>query len=98
MEFVATTEDGQLVRYRDPKRYRWLAAFISPVLALATVGLCVATSSPWPLFLPLVHSFVLIPFLDGVFGEDAHNPPDAIVPVLSQDPYYRVLMHVDIAM
>lgn len=97
MEFVATTDDGQVVRYQDHKRYRWLAAFISPALGLATVFLYAATNSPWVLFLPLLHAFFLIPFIDGLLGEDAHSPPDAIVPVLSQDPYYRVLMYVDIA-
>ena len=98
MEFVATTEDGQVVRYRDRKRYGWLAAFISPLLGLATAAAYVATNSPWMLFLPLVYSFVLIPAIDGVLGEDTHNPPDAIVPVLSQDPYYRLIMYVDIGM
>ena len=39
MEFVAHSADGQMVRYKDPKRYAWLAAFIGPFLGIATVFL-----------------------------------------------------------
>ena len=97
MEFVARSDDGQTVRYKDPKRYAWLAAFISPFLGLATVALYFATGAqPWVLFVPLAYLFVLIPIADGLFGEDSHNPPDAIVPLLAADPYYRSLLYADI--
>jgi alkane 1-monooxygenase len=99
MEFVARAEDGQWVRYKDRKRYAWLAAFISPFLGLATVYAYFASGAqPWVLFVPLAYMFVLIPIVDGLCGEDAHNPPDVIVPLLAADPYYRTLLYVDIAL
>jgi alkane 1-monooxygenase len=97
MEFVARMEDGQTIRYRDRKRYAWLAAFISPFLGLAMVFLYVATGAQsWVLFLPLIYAFVFVPIVDGLFGEDSHNPPDAIVPLLAKDAYYRILLYVDV--
>src|SRR5271167_746065 len=97
MEFVARSADGRTVHYRDPKRYAWLAAFIGPFLGIATVFLYFATGAqPWVLFVPLAYVFVLIPIVDGLFGEDSHNPPDAIVPLLAADPYYRALLYADI--
>ena len=97
MEFVAHSADGQTVRYKDPKRYAWLAAFIGPFLGIATVLLYFASGAqPWALFVPLAYVFVLIPIVDGLFGEDSHNPPDAIVPLLAADPYYRSLLYADI--
>jgi alkane 1-monooxygenase len=95
MEFVAHDVDGKVVRYQDRKRYRWLAAFISPLLGIAAVLLYVVSLSAWFLFLPLVYAFVVIPLADALCGEDTHNPPDAIVPLLAQDVYYRKLLYVD---
>src|SRR5450631_1189615 len=95
MEFIARSENGQTVRYKDSKRYAWLTAFFSPLLGLAMVFLYVATGAPWVLFLPLIYAFVFVPIADGWFGEDAHNPPDEIVPLLAGDNYYRSLLYVD---
>jgi alkane 1-monooxygenase len=96
MEFVAQIGNGLTVRYRDRKRYAWLAAFISPFLGLGMVYAYVATGGQsWVLFLPLIYAFVFVPILDGVFGEDSHNPPDAVVPLMAKDVYYRALLYVD---
>ena len=97
MELVAVSQDGHTVRYKDPKRLAWLAAFISPFLGLTMVFLYFVTGAQsWVLFLPLIYAFVFIPIVDGLFGEDAHNPPDAIVPALAKDPYYRLLLYADV--
>jgi alkane 1-monooxygenase len=96
MEFVAQSEGGVTLRYKDRKRYAWLAAFISPFLGLGMVALYVATGGQsWLLFLPLIYAFVFVPLLDGLFGEDSHNPPDAVVPLLAKDVYYRALLYID---
>jgi len=99
MEFVAQAADGSSVRYVDRKRFGWLAAFISPLLCASSVFLYFATGgNAWVLFLPLLYTFALIPLIDGFLGEDTHNPPDAIVPLLAQDTYYRVLLYVDMCL
>ena len=96
MELVATGADGNVVRYIDRKRFGWLASFISPLLGVATVLLYFATGgTAWVLFLPLIYAFAVIPLLDAVLGEDTHNPPDAVVPLLAKDSYYRILLYVD---
>ena len=96
MEFVARGAEGEIVRYRDRKRYLWLLALISPLLGLATVLWFSLSQRPGVLFLPLAYTFMVIPLVDRFMGEDTHNPPDVIVPLLAQDPYYRALMYVDI--
>jgi alkane 1-monooxygenase len=96
---MARSADDETVRYRDPKRYAWLAAFISPLLGVAMVLLYVATGrQSWVVFLPLLYAFVFIPVADGALGEDAHNPPDLIVPLMARDNYYRALLYVDTAL
>ena len=97
MEFIAHSDDEKIVRYKDPKRYAWLTAFFSPFLGLAMVFLYLAVGAQsWVLFLPLIYAFVFVPIADGFFGEDTHNPPDAIVPLMSSDGYYRSLLYLDI--
>lgn len=99
MEFVAQSVEGQAIRYVDRKRYAWLAAYIGPAIGVATVLAYLATGgNAWLLLLPLAYAFVLIPLADGIFGEDAHNPPDAIVPLLAQDNYYRALLYIDVCL
>lgn len=41
--------------------------------------------------LPLVISYGLMPLLDALIGEDENNPPEAVVPQLDADRYYRWL-------
>lgn len=96
MNFVYRDDPSQF--YTDRKRFSWLAAFISPVLAIATVAGYVVTQSALVLFVPLLYAFVVIPMLDAALGEDANNPPDEVLPQMSQDNYYRMLLYVDIAL
>jgi alkane 1-monooxygenase len=43
------------------------------------------------LALPLLISYGLMPLLDALIGEDENNPPEAVVPQLDADRYYRWL-------
>jgi len=98
MEFVAQAANGTTIRYVDRKRYLWLAALSSPFIAVLTAWAYVASGVVWTLFLPLIYFFVWIPIVDSLLGEDAHHPPDAVVPAMTQDNYYRVLLYVDIVL
>ena len=80
--------------YRDPKRALWLIALSGPFLPAAAVALTLATGSELWLLTPLAYVYFAIPFLDGVLGEDAHNPPEAVVPQLVRDPYYHTILCV----
>ena len=39
-----------------------------------------------------------MPLADAIFGEDTHNPPEEVVPAMSRDNYYRVLLYVAIVL
>jgi len=45
-----------------------------------------------------VLSYFVIPVLDWLFGSDANNPPEEIVPQLEADPYYRRLTCLTVPM
>ena len=79
------------VEYRDRKRVWWLFSVVYPLLPL--LGLAAHAYTGWQLALgvPLLIGYGLLPLLDGLIGEDENNPPEAVVPQLEQDHYYRWL-------
>ena len=79
--------------YRDRKRGGWLLSVAGPGLAASGTGahLLGATHVGW-FFLPLVVFYLVIPLLDLWLGEDLGNPPEAAVPALEADPYYRAIL------
>ncbi|TCD14257.1 alkane 1-monooxygenase [Oricola cellulosilytica] len=96
MIFVATTRDGDEIRYRDTKRYLWWLSVAAPaVLGVSAILLWQTGALFWAAF-PLLFFFVAVPVLDMLFGEDANNPPEEVVEDLSGDSYYRVLLFCSI--
>jgi len=99
MSSVAPIDADAAVRYVDGKRYLWLAALSGPLIPLATVVTYLKFAAhPAILLVPLLYIYVWIPIADGIFGEDSHNPPEAAVPQLAADNYYRAILYVHIAM
>ena len=76
--------------YRDRKRLMWLLSVIGP--AAVTIGpvahLLGSTSEAW-FFVAFAFFYGVIPVLDWLLGEDLSNPPEAVVPRLEADRYYR---------
>jgi alkane 1-monooxygenase len=91
--FLVREVDGNTVRYRDNKRYLWFLSALFPLLPFVGMALMSGTGAEWTLWLPLLGVYVVIPLLDYLFPNDANNPPEAVVPQLEADPYYRVLVH-----
>jgi alkane 1-monooxygenase len=91
VSYQATTADGTRVEYRDRKRVWWMLSVVFPLLPFA--GMAAHAASGWQiaLGLPLVISYGLMPLLDALIGEDRNNPPEAVVPQLEEDRYYRWL-------
>ncbi len=89
--YTAIGPDGTRVGYRDRKRWAWTLSVLYPLLPL--LGLWAHHASGWSiaLGLPLVISYGLMPVLDALIGEDRNNPPEAVVPALDADRYYRWL-------
>ena len=99
MAFVAQTGDGRAIRYVDGKRYLWLSSLITPLIPLTGLGLYFLTGgNVLATVFPLVYAFVFIPLIDAALGEDTHNPPEEVVPLMAQDNYYRVLLYVAIVL
>jgi alkane 1-monooxygenase len=99
MSYVAVATDGRTVRYTDRKRYLWLLPLTGPCVPMLTVlAYHVFGPNPLWLFVPLAHVYVWIPVIDAILGEDTHNPPDEIVPMMVRDPYYPAILYLDIAL
>lgn len=95
MIFVRT-HDTENQRYTDGKRYLWLFSAAAPAIPLIGLWLLTVTENPaFALFAP-GFSFIFIPVLDMIFGEDPTNPPSEAVDVLSADNWYRLLLFASI--
>ncbi|MEO8123118.1 MAG: alkane 1-monooxygenase [Burkholderiales bacterium] len=89
--YQATDGLGKRVEYRDHKRWFWALSVVYPLLPFVGIAAHAATGRQILLGLPLLISYGLMPLLDALIGEDENNPPEAIVPQLEQDRYYRWL-------
>ena len=96
MIFVARTESGETVEYRDTKRWLWILSVLSPAVPMAAVYFMLESGNPLWALAPLVFYYVAVPLLDAVFGEDNDNPPDAVIEALASDNYYRALLFLSI--
>jgi len=89
--YAATGPAGERITYRDRKRHAWLLSVVWPLVPFAGLWAHHVTGREWALALPLVISYGLMPLADALFGEDENNPPEAVVPQLEADRYYRWL-------
>lgn len=80
--------------YVDHKRYLWLFSLLVPMTALTgpLMYMFVSPQILW-LWMPTVFSYAVIPVLDLIIGEDRSNPPEAAVPALEADHYYRYVTY-----
>ena len=93
MARVYVADDPQLgrVTYRDRKRAWWSLSVVYPLLPFTGMAAHAASGQQVGLALPLLISYGLMPLLDALIGEDENNPPEAVVPQLENDRYYRWL-------
>jgi len=82
------------ISFVDKRRWLWQLSMVYPLFPLVGIGVHHLTGYQAALFLPIVLVYGVIPLLDWVFGEDLNNPPEEVVPELSQDNYYRRLLHL----
>ena len=93
--FVLDTPEGT-VTYTDKKRWLWFLSLANPLIPLVGIAGHVATGNEIWLLLPLILMFIMSPLLDLTLGEDENNPPEALVPQLEEDYYYRVLTYLTV--
>lgn len=89
--YSAIDSAGRSVSYVDRKRAWWLLSVVYPLMPFAGIAAHAATGYTVALALPLLISYGLMPLLDAWIGEDRNNPPEAVVPQLEADRYYRWL-------
>jgi alkane 1-monooxygenase len=94
--YSSSDPDLGTIEYRDKKRYLWMLSVFLPLFPLIGILLYFQTGSQWSLGVPLLFSYVAIPVLDALFGSDSNNPPEAIVPQLEEDRYYRWLTYLTV--
>ncbi len=89
--FAYSDEQGQMRRYGDRKRAAWLLSVVYPLFPVYAVILHAWSGSEALLLTPLLLTYLGGPLLDALLGEDLSNPPEAVVPALESDRYYRLL-------
>lgn len=92
--YAYVTDEGRVLSYRDPRRWRWSLSVLFPLLPLLAIALADATGWRLLLWLPLLVSYGAIPLLDWLLGTDTNNPPEAVVRELEREPFYRLLTYV----
>lgn len=99
MAFIVSTATGGTIHYRDGKRYLWLASLSGPLIPMLVVALYFWTGGNLlTTVFPLAYTFIFVPLADAILGEDRHNPPEEVVPLMAKDNYYRVLLYVAIVL
>lgn len=82
--------------FRDQKRHWWwlpLFVAISPVLG---IWLTAHTGQLTWLWITPALWYIVLPIADALVGRDSRNPPDAVVPSLESDGYYKFLVFASI--
>jgi alkane 1-monooxygenase len=89
--YAAIDANGRPVSWRDRKRRAWALSVAWPLLPLLGLAGHHVSGMELAIGLPLVISYGLMPLLDALIGEDENNPPEAVVPQLDADRWYRAL-------
>lgn len=92
--YTATADNGETVSYSDKRRYLWMLGMIVPVLPVVGWGLVELTGLGVFWFFALIFVYTVIPVLDAVIKTDENNPPEAVVPELSSDAYYKWIVYL----
>lgn len=79
--------------WRDPKRYLWPLPILLATVPLIGYWLYLQTGSAWSWWLAPFVFYGVMPAMDLIIGVDGSNPPEAAVPELSRDQYYRYAVY-----
>lgn len=89
--YIATDPVHGTVEYQDRKRRWWLLSVAYPLLPFLGIAAHAATGKEITLGVSLLIGYGILPILDFLIGEDESIPPEAVVPQLEEDRYYRRL-------
>ncbi len=97
--FTGIADDGSEVIYVDKKRHLWWLGFVGTAIFAGTIWLYFALgNNPWVTLIPALYIYVFTSVIDKILGEDEYNTPEAVVPAMINDNYYRyhVIAHIPI--
>ena len=95
--FTGTDENGNKIVYLDKKRHLWWLGYAGTFVYVFTLwGYFAFEKNPYILLLPAIYIYVLTSIIDKIVGEDNHNPPEAVVPEMMKDNYYRWQLYAHI--
>ncbi|MBS0385428.1 MAG: alkane 1-monooxygenase [Proteobacteria bacterium] len=90
--FTGVDDRGELISYRDGKRYLYLFSVFLPTVPLLSIGLYFwSHGAVITTLVPLLFIYGFVPLADAILGEDRNNPPPEVVAAMEADPYYRYL-------
>lgn len=80
--------------YRDAKRYAWLLYPVWMLTPVISIALAIRTGhTAWYWLVP-AYLFIGMPILDLLIGSSTKNAPEAAVPRLESDAYYRYVTYL----
>ena len=86
--------DGSASGWSDGKRYLWLLGALTITLPILAAQLALSTGLHVFWWFGPLFAFGVIPFLDTLIGDDRDNPPEAVVPHLERERYYRLIVYL----
>lgn len=86
--------DGPTTDWSDGKRYLWLLGALTITLPIFAAQLALSTGIHVFWWFGPLFAFGVIPILDTLIGDDRDNPPEAAVPRLERDRYYRLIVYL----
>ncbi|MCA8296624.1 alkane 1-monooxygenase [Burkholderia sp. AU30198] len=86
--------DGSASGWSDGKRYLWLLGALTITLPILAAQLALSTGLHVFWWFGPLFAFGVIPILDTLIGDDRDNPPDAVVPHLERERYYRLIVYL----
>ena len=92
--YTGTLDSGEAIIYVDRKRWFWLMSVFYPLIPILGIWLHISTGQQAWLLFPLALNYIGGPIVDWLVGEDRNNPPDAVIPQLDNDRYYRYLTYI----
>ncbi|CAN0641839.1 alkane 1-monooxygenase [Burkholderia cepacia] len=86
--------DGSASGWSDGKRYLWLLGALTITLPILAAQLALSTGLRVFWWFGPLFAFGVIPILDTLIGDDRDNPPEAVVPHLERERYYRLIVYL----
>lgn len=86
--------DGSASGWSDGKRYLWLLGALTITLPILSAQLALSTGLHVFWWFGPLFAFGVIPILDTLIGDDRDNPPEAVVPHLERERYYRFIVYL----